>query len=268
MTRHLCFALLAMSVAGAGSIQAQRFHPRDYFVNNTAGIGKANTCTAQDPANPGTFNRVFQYSAGHCPGIDLFAWTKGAPNSVKWAEEHFFAEDGYIKLIDDSWSKDGYLDRSHALRDAETFRKGIPVFLDGWVRGYLMIDHPGFWVESWIGNTCPSTYAGAALLAGYEENVWVGSVDSWLFDCRAGRPCQGGPAYPVQVIRRSGNFGADTDHFWFARWQDPMAGGQWRGLGPVRFWCTGSGGACAPASDFRYLVDCEVSPTCYSCPDP
>lgn len=244
------------------------FNPRNYFVNTTKGLGQATSCTAQVRTNAGTFNRTFAYSAGHCPSVQLFMWTKGAP---PWSEEHFYAGGGYIWLLDDTGddpSNPARLDQSHVLYEAPGVH-GLKVFVDGNVSNYKRIDHPGYYVQKWTGNTCPSTFNWVqGPFVGYEENAWVGTVSGWLYDCRAGRPCTNGTAYSVEVIRRSGGGSGGVDHFWFARWQDPMDGNQWRGLGPIKFWCTGDNGSgwCAPASEYHYLVDCTVTPTCYACP--
>ncbi len=252
----------------ANTAWSQNFNPRDYFLNTTKGLGKATSCTAQIKNNTGTFNRTFAYSAGHCPGVELFLWTKGAP---QWSEEHFFASGGYIWLLDDTGddpTNPARLDYANALFEYPGWH-GLKVFVDGNVNSYKYMAHPGFYVNNWTGNTCPSTWNWVqGPFVGYEENVWVGTLTNWLYDCRAGRPCQNGPAYSVQVMQRNGGGSSGVDHFYFARWQDPMDGNQWRGLGPIKFWCTGDNGSgwCAPGSEYHYLVDCTVAPVCYVCP--
>lgn len=274
MSRNHCpsraFLLLFVFCTSTLPTVAATFNPRDYFLTTTKGLapGKS-SCTASVIADPGTYTRIFQYSAGHCPGVPLFIWHKGAP---PWAEEHFFADgNGFIRLLDETGSSStGYFDRSFTLAEAPG-DPGLKVFVDGIVNNYAYISHPGYYHTNWGGNTCPSTWLNVAgPISGFEENVWVGTVSGWLYDCRAGRPCQNGPAYPVEVIQRNGGgtaAGAPVDHFWFARWQDPMDGNQWRGLGFIKFWCTGAtGGWCANPGEAHYLVDCQTSPVCYACP--
>src|SRR5262249_27369482 len=152
---------------------------------------------------------------------------------------------------------------------------GLDVFLDGNVNNSTYMSHPNWSSQFWGGNTCPSTYLqNNDQNPGFDENVWVGTQSLWLWDCRAGRPCTNGTKYPVEVFQRNGGDttpGGAVDHSWWARWQDPMDGNQWRGLGPVKFWCTG-GGYCTTlgadaAGENHYLVDCDaITPTCYACP--
>lgn len=263
--------MMVLSLASAGAARAVSFHSLDYFLTTTKGLGTASSCTAEDPNNPGTYNRIFAYAAGHCPGVPLYLWTKGAP---QWSEEHYFTDGTFIKLLDDTGndlSHPGELDISHGLLE-HPGQPGLNVFVVGTVQDSVYIEHQGYYVSEWVGNTCPSTWRNVqGPFTGADETVWVGNVTSWLYDCRSGRPCTNGQRYPVQVIQRDGGDivnNGPVDHFWFARWQDPMDGYQWRGLGFIKFWCTGApvGGWCSPASESHYLVDCSVSPVCYACP--
>jgi len=268
---QVLIALFGLAGPFPTDLPAVQFYPRNYFLNTTAGIGDATTCTAETYGVRGSYQRTYAYSANHCAGTELFIWAKGVPDP--WSEEHFYAENGFIKLMDDTGDANGgNLNFLHALRDHSSGRKGIEVFVDGIVNDSAFMDHPGYWVETWEGGTCPGTWTNSEWQEGFEENTWVGTIDSWLFDCRAGRLCEDGKLYPVEVIQRNGGSkepGGPVDHFWFARWRDPLAGNQWRGLGPIRFWCTGAGSEwCSTASEAHYLVDCEVSPTCFNCPDP
>lgn len=268
MVPKIAITSLVCSLLLSGSAQSVTFNPRNYFLNTTKGLGTQTSCIAVTRTNPGTYQRTFAYSAGHCPGVELFIWTKGAP---QWTEEHFYATNGYIWLLDDTGedpNNPGPLDQSNVLFESPGWH-GLKVFVDGNVNDTSRLDHQGYYVQRWRGNTCPSTYESTqGPFVGYDDNAWVGTVTNWLYDCRAGRPCQNGTAYPVEVIQRNGGGSSGVDHFWFARWQDPMDGNQWRGLGPIKFWCTGDNGSgwCAPGSENHYLVDCTVTPTCYACP--
>jgi hypothetical protein len=267
-------AACGTAILFASSSAAQWFHPLDYFVNTTQGVSTPTTCTAHLPGEVGSYNRIFEYSAAHCPGVRIFIWHKGT--DPPWAEEHFAATgDGFIRLLDETGHAEGFMDRSMVLYDnLSPGGHGLRVFVDGLVNGYAHIDHAGYYVSFWGGNTCPSTHLERhGPFEGQEENIWIGEVSSWLYDCRAGRPCWAGPAYPIEVIQRSGggkNPGDPTDHFWFARWKDPLANYEWRGLGFVKFWCTGDepGGWCANPGELRALVDCDSTPVCYACPEP
>lgn len=263
-------AAVTMAVLAATAVQAASFNTRDFFVNNTKGIGQATSCVAQSAANKGTYMRTFAYAAAHCPGVQLFIWTKGSP---QWAEEHFYDAGTYIKLLDDTNSVNGgTLNLSQVLYE-RSGEHGLDVFLDGTVNNSYYIPHQGTYTQFWGGNTCPSTLTQTnGPFTGYDQQVWVGTQTSWLWDCRAGRPCQSGPKYPIEVFQRDGTF-AETgvvDHSWWARWRDPMDGNQWRGLGPVKFWCSPAGQGYCPsdgaAGEWHFLVDCAVTPRCFACP--
>ena len=251
---------------GAAMADATQFNTLNYFLTTTKGLGKPASCTAGTKNNKGTYSRIFSYSAGHCPGAQLYIWTKGSP---QWSEEHFYSNGTFIKLLDDTGddlSHPGPLDFTHGLYE-HAGEVGLDVMVTGNVNNSVYIDHSGYYVDTWLGNTCPSTWTRVdGPFQGFDQTSFVGTVANWLYDCRAGRPCQNGPAYPIEVVERTGGDSTNADHFWFARWQDPMDGNQWRGLGFVKFWCTGNSGWCAPPSESHYLVDCSVSPVCYRCP--
>jgi hypothetical protein len=266
-TKRIVEALVLCWIAvGVSSLDAVQFQTLNYFLNTTKGLGKPTSCIAQVKNNTGTFSRTFPYSAGHCPGVPLYIWTKGAP---QWGEEHFYSDGSFVKLLDDTGddlNHPGPLDFLHGLYEHQG-EVGLDVMVTGTVNNSVYIDHSGYYVDTWNGNTCPSTWVRVdGPYQGFDRTDWVGTVTGWLYDCRAGRPCQNGPAYPIEVIERTGGDSANADHFWFARWQDPRDGNAWRGLGPVKFWCTGSPGWCAPSSESHFLVDCTVTPVCYRCP--
>lgn len=266
-----CLATVALPILLLpATLGAVTFNPRNFFVNNTKGLGKPTSCIASTKNNPGTYMRTFSYSAAHCPGVELFVWTKGVP---QWAEEHFYDAGSYIKLLDDTNSVNGYLDFTQVLFQGLGVH-GIDVFKDGNVSNSIYMGRPAWYVQRWDGNTCPS-HKGETLgpFDGFEQNTWVGTQTNWLWDCRAGRPCQNGQKYPIEVFQRDGGDTSplgNTDHSWWGRWQDPMDGNQWRGLGPVKFWCSPAGQGYCPAngasSESHYLVDCTVAPICFDCP--
>mgnify|MGYP001286152461 CR=1 FL=1 len=267
-SRRILFHFL-LAVVLPAVCSAVTFNTRNYFLNTTKGLGKPTSCVAAVKNNTGTYARTFAYSAAHCPGVELFIWTKGAP---PWAEEHFYDAGSYIKLLDDLNSDPGRLDFAQVLFEVPG-EHGLNVFKDGNVSNSYFMPHANTYTQYWGGNTCPSTPGQVnGPFSGFDENVWVGTVTNWLWDCRAGRPCQNGTKYPIEVFQRNGSF-VETgveDHSWWARWQDPMDGNQWRGLGPVKFWCSPAGVGYCPsngaASESHYLVDCQTTPTCYTCP--
>ena len=150
-SRRKVLLQLFFAVALPAICSAVTFNTRNYFLNTTKGLGKPNSCIAAVKNNPGTYARTFAYSAAHCPGVQLFMWTKGSP---PWAEEHFYDAGSYIKLLDDLNSDPGHLDFAQVLFE-QPGEHGLDVFYDGNVSNSIFIPHENTYTQFWEGNPVP-----------------------------------------------------------------------------------------------------------------
>lgn len=268
----------------------QTINTLDYWLTQTAGVAKPYACTAGNYSNHGTYSRHYQGAANDCPGLTVYHVTKGESGTNLWSTESYYADSGFVKIIQEvaSYSSNppadcvnnGYptsCDLTRAFRDSASGWKGIPTvplsFTSGW-----SYNHQPYVEETWVtgyrvcysNNKLRWVNGSGVRIEMYQGPTFTG----FLQDRRGTTP----PLtwHNVQTIERRDFWGGggDEERYWYGRWYNPRTS-RWEGVGLVK-WAWYRNGVlvnqCGAnhqqpcVSENRYLVDCNAAVPCWSCP--
>lgn len=262
----------------------------DYWLMQTAGISKPYACTAESYTNKSTFGRQYVGGPNDCPGLTVYHVTKGESGTNLWSTESYYANSGFVKIIQEvtSYSQNppadctnnGYptsCDLTRAFRDDASGSKGIPTvpltFTNGWTYNHLPY-HEETWLTGY--RVCSSNNQLRSIVgSGQRIEMYQGpTFTAFLQDRRGTTPAL--TWHNVETIERRDFWGGggDEERYWYGRWFNPSTQ-RWEGVGLVKWEYYRNGqivNECGanhtqPCSSLRrYLVDCNAVVPCWSCP--
>lgn len=271
------------------SAAAQTINTLSYWLTQTAGISKPYSCTASNVTDHGTYFRQYLGGPHDCPGLTVYQLTKGESGQNLWSTETYYADSGFVKIIQEVTSyyrsppsecaANGFTtscDDTRAFRDNLSGSKGIPTvplsFTNGW-----SYNHQPYTEETWVTGyrVCSSNdHIASVPGSGTRIEMYQGPTFTQFLQDRRG-PSPSNAWHDVQTIERRDYWGADSEErYWYGRWLNPQTN-QWEGIGLVMWQYLENGqlvNGCGPQANQpcslanHYLVDCNAVVPCWSCP--
>ena len=256
--------LIVLASVLAPPSDAAIYNSLDFFETQVAGA-----CIAENLANRGSYLRQYKGPSGECPGLTTYHIVHGA-NTHPWSTESFYAYQGYLWQSIELFSHEssGDITSYRAFRNHNNYWKGIPVlplsFNNSkftWYPSYV----EEYWTD-WSGdpvcyNTQQTEVDGSV---NWGHVYYAGTYSNWLQDKRS-NSLNPNVWHPLDVIVRVDQWGSNHyEYYHYARWQNP-ATGAWQGIGLVK-WEHWIGSTRVGLGESHYLVDCDVSIECTTCP--
>ena len=265
MRSRLMILLIPALLVTLGTLptQAAWTSSLDYFETQVTAA-----CMASNTQSPGTYIRNIKDSY-QCSGLTVYHVVHGG-GTYPWSTESFYVKDGYLWQMIEIFinESNGDITSYRAFREQVNHWKGIPV-LKTWFNGSDSWSYPPYHEEYWTnGSGDPVCYNT------HQNWVWgsvnwtrvshAGTYTNWIQDKRASS-ADPNAWHDVEVIVRTDQWGSNNyEYYHYARWFNPSTS-QWEGLGLIK-WEWYSVGQLKNQAEHRYIVDCNVSVSCSTCP--